>query len=102
MRGTALLLGGLAAVAEAAAAAGAPPDTENMNGEYLVAGKGGAHAPFNTNYSSYPLASTLAKANEYITVTSAPIRSHYGQVFWTMMDAIPLGEEFVKRFDGKV
>ena len=32
---------------------------------------------------------------------SPPIRSRYGQTFWTMMDAVPLPKEIVERFDGK-
>jgi hypothetical protein len=72
-----------------------------MNGEYLVAGAGGKHAPFNTNYADYPLASAAASSNEFFEVRSSPIRSNYGQVYWTMMPPIALEPDFVKRFDGK-
>ena len=69
----------------------------NMNGEYLISGDNG----FNTNYSAFPLATTLSENNSYIDVVSAPLTTHYGQVYWTMMEPIPLDPEFVKRFDGK-
>ena len=50
----------LASLALGASASGG--GTENMNGEYLVAGAGGKHAPFNTNYADYPLASAAASS----------------------------------------
>ena len=68
-----------------------------MNGEYLVAGAGGKHAPFNTNYADYPLASAAASSNEFFEVRSAPIRSNYGQVYWTLMEPVPLDPKLVQR-----
>merc|ERR1719334_3053548 len=38
---------------------------------------------------------------EYFDVYSPPISSRYGEVFWTMMDPVPLDEDIVKRFAGK-
>ena len=39
---------------------------------------------------------------EYFDVYSPEIRTRYSQVFWTMMDAVPLPPDLVARFDGKV
>jgi hypothetical protein len=65
---------------------------ENMNGAYTVANGRG----FATNYAGYGNGSV-----EFFDVYSPPIRSRYSQVIWTMLDAVPLPEELVKRFDGK-
>ena len=49
----------------------------------------------------FNIGQATATANEYFQVASGTIKSHYGQVFWTMMDPIPLDPAFVQRFDGK-
>ena len=35
-------------------------------------------------------------------VWSPEIRSRYSQVYWTMMSPVPLPDDIIKRFDGKV
>eukprot|EP00494_Astrolonche_serrata_P025048 UN25309 len=49
---------------------------------------------FNPDYTTYPSA-------EYFDVYSPPIQSRYGEVFWTMMEAVPLPDNIVKRFSNK-
>lgn len=39
--------------------------------------------------------------DEYFDVYSPPIRSQYAQVFWSMMEPVPLPEEIVRRFANK-
>lgn len=91
-----LLLSLLAASATAAAARAADA---NMNGQYIIS---------NPNTQSSNTYSTQLKdyggggAVESFTIYSPPVRSQYSQVFWTMMDAVPLPDDIVKRFDGKV
>jgi hypothetical protein len=89
-----LLLGALASAALSDA---------NMNGEYLLGnnagGKAGSSFARLSNMSHYDSSGTPV---EYFDVYSPPIRSRYGQTFWTMMDAVPLPREIVERFDGRV
>eukprot|EP01060_Flectonema_neradi_P036402 TRINITY_DN698_c1_g2_i1.p1 TRINITY_DN698_c1_g2~~TRINITY_DN698_c1_g2_i1.p1 ORF type:complete len:718 (+),score=175.93 TRINITY_DN698_c1_g2_i1:80-2155(+) len=75
----------LAATTAAASAA-------NMNGEYII---GNPNKLSKNKYST-------EYTDEYFTVYSPPIRTRYSQVFWTMMDPVPLPDEIVNRFDGKV
>lgn len=44
---------------------------------------------------------TTEFTDEYFDVYSPPIRSQYAQVFWSMMEPVPLPEEIVKRFTNK-
>jgi len=67
---------------------------ENMNGKYSISNSISSK-PFNTDYASY-------ENVEYFDVYSPPIKSKYGEVYWTMMPEVPLDESIVKRFNGKV
>jgi len=63
----------------------------NMNGEYLFAN------PDPTSSTKYSTEYT----DEYFDVYSPPIQSRYGEVFWTMMDPVPLPDDIIKRFENK-
>eukprot|EP01084_Bolivina_argentea_P258905 436665_1 len=69
-------------------------ENQNMNGEYLVASGATQNVNFNTDYAS--------KANEYFDIWAPEIATHYGDVFWTSQGTIPLPNNIVKRFAGKV
>merc|ERR1712025_223417 len=70
-------------------------DALNMNGEYLISNPNTVSGiEWSSDYGKY-------ENVEYMDVYSPPISSRYGDVFWTMMDPVPLDEEFVKRFDGR-
>ena len=69
--------------------------SQNMNGNYTVANGHG----FNTRLGDYKLED--GSSVEYFDVYSPPIRTRYGQVYWTMMEPVPLPDEIVKRFAGK-
>ena len=64
---------------------------ENMNGEYIISNpnptKGGKYS---TNHRD--------RASTYFEVYTPPIRTRYGEVFWTMMDAVPLPKDIVDKF----
>jgi len=65
-----------------------------MNGEYLIANPNRqAPTPYSTDYG--------AKNAEYVDLYTPPIRTVYGEVFWTMMDPIPLPKDLVARFANK-
>ena len=40
-------------------------------------------------------------SDEYFEVYSPPIKSQYAQVFWTLMEPVPLDPALVKRFANK-
>lgn len=83
-----LLLGSFAVSTVKSAAGG------NLNGLYTIANPNPA-APlqFSTDYST--------KGAEFFDVYSPPIRTRYGEVFWTMMDPVPLPDDVRERFAGK-
>ena len=85
-------------LAVAAAMVNAAATTPNMNGEYTIANPGLKAFARTSNMSHYAGGGSPV---EYFDVYSPPIRSRYGQTFWTMMDAVPLPKEIVERFDGK-
>jgi hypothetical protein len=66
-----------------------------MNGDYLIS-NANPKAPnlFNSDLS--------AGGSEHFDVYGPNITSMYSQVYWTMMGAVDLPEEIVKRFKGKV
>lgn len=69
----------------------------NMNGDYTIANPlPGSDTTFSTNSWDYP------GGVEYFDVYSPPITTHYSQVWWTMMQSVPIPEDIAKRFDGKV
>lgn len=69
---------------------------QNMNGLYTISNPNPA-APkqFSGDFTTY------IEGNEYFDVYSPEISTVYGQVYWTMMDAVPLPKEIIERFDGK-
>jgi len=69
-------------------------EPSNLNGLYAIANPNPkAPQPFSTDFST--------KNAEYFDIYSDPIRTVYGQVYWKMMDPIPLPPEIVSRFDNK-
>jgi len=68
---------------------------KNMNGDYIISNANPASdEPWSGDYAKY-------EEVEYFDVYSPPISSRYGEVFWTMMDPVPLDKEIVDRFNGK-
>ena len=66
----------------------------NMNGDYLIAN------PDKTAKNPYEV--ILDKGyNRMFEVTSPKISTLYSQVYWTMMDPVPLPKEIVEEFNGK-
>ena len=64
---------------------------ENMNGEYTISNPNptkGGH--YNTQHST--------RTKTYFDVYTPPIRTRYGEVFWTMMDPVPLPQEILDKF----
>eukprot|EP01049_Picozoa_sp_SAG25_P019798 SAG25_NODE_6431_length_560_cov_0.880694_1_plen_139_part_10 len=47
------------------------------------------------------IANNVSHRGEFIEVYSPNISTHYSEVFWTMMPAVPLPADFVARFKGK-
>ena len=67
----------------------------NMNGDYLISNPDPlAPNPWSGDYSKFD-------DIEFFEVYSPPISTKYSEVFWTMMDPVPLGPELVARFAGK-
>merc|ERR1711953_1139632 len=67
----------------------------NMNGDYLISNPDPiAPSSWSSSYSKF-------EDVEVFDVYSPPISTTYGQVFWTMMDPVPLDSGLVARFKGK-
>jgi len=67
----------------------------NMNGDYIISNPNpSTGAKWSGDYSKF-------EDVEYFDVYTPPISSKYGDVFWTMMDPIPLDKDIVERFNGK-
>merc|ERR1711970_1082912 len=67
----------------------------NMNGDYLISNPDpNAPSSWSSSYSKF-------EDVEFFDVYSPPISTTYGQVFWTMMDPVPLDPALVARFKGK-
>merc|ERR1719369_1390948 len=67
----------------------------NMNGEYLLSNANpSASGKWNSDYGKF-------KDVEFFDVYSPPISTKYSEVYWTMMDPVPLDEKLVERFAGK-
>ena len=67
----------------------------NMNGLYKISSTStnpASSQPFNTDYAS--------KGHEFFDVDSPIITSTYAQVYWTLMDKVPLPQHIVDRFAG--
>merc|ERR1712223_1850227 len=69
--------------------------TNNMNGDYLLSNA-------NTD-SPQKWDSSYAKFEnvEYFDAYSPVINSKYSEVYWTMMDPVPLDQEIIDKFKGK-
>ena len=65
-----------------------------MNGDYLIASGANQGVAFNNDYAS--------KGMEYFDVWAPEIATQYAQVFWTSQGTLPLPDDIIKRFDGKV
>merc|ERR1719357_2083992 len=74
------------------------PRTEsiiNMNGVYTISNPNtDSGVEWNSNYNLY-------KDVEYFEVSSPPISTKFSEVYWTMMDPVPLDKDLVSRFQGK-
>ena len=69
-------------------------ELKNMNGLYHISNpNAGSQMEFNTDYST--------KNAEYFDVYSPPIKTRYGQVWWTLMDPVTIPDEIVQRFTNK-
>merc|ERR1719348_1426889 len=66
----------------------------NMNGDYLLSNSH-PNGKWDSRYSKY-------EAVEYMDVYSPVISTKYGEVFWTMMDPVPLDKDIVDKFSGKI
>ena len=67
----------------------------NMNGDYLISNPDpSAPSGWSSSYSKF-------EDVEFFDVYTPPISTTYGQVFWTMMDPVPLDPDLVARFKGK-
>merc|ERR1719369_264581 len=70
-------------------------NTINMNGEYLLSNANpSASGKWNSDYGKF-------KDVEFFDVYSPPISTKYSEVYWTMMDPVPLDEKLGERFAGK-
>merc|ERR1719348_1759266 len=68
---------------------------KNMNGDYIISNANpSSEQPWSGDYSKY-------EDVEFFDVYSPPIFTRYGEVFWTMMDPVPLDKDLVARFEGK-
>jgi len=67
----------------------------NMNGLYTISNPNSATTnEFNSDYNSF-------SDVEYFEVYSPPISTKYSEVYWTMMDPVPIDKDLVARFQGK-
>merc|ERR1712130_949680 len=67
----------------------------NMNGLYTISNPNPAATnEFNSDYNSF-------SDVEYFEVYSPPISTKYSEVYWTMMDPVPMDKDLVSRFQGK-
>ena len=74
------------------------PKANNMNGDYPLSATPGADksgSKFPKRFSDYP------GDVEFFDVYSPPIRSTYGEVFWTLLDPVPLPQSIVAKYAGK-
>ena len=66
----------------------------NLNGEYTIAGNPPGFSTVSADYD---------KGNvEYFDIYSPLVKTRYSQVYWTMMESVPLPPALVQRFAGKV
>ena len=69
---------------------------ENMNGDYAISNANrGARAIYSTRYAD------RGNGINYFDVYSPPITTRYGEVYWTMMEDVPLPSDIVNKFANK-
>ena len=69
---------------------------ENMNGEYSISNPNrGAKIQYSTRYAD------RGDGIRYFDVYSPPITTRYGEVYWTMMEDVPLPNEIIQKFANK-
>eukprot|EP00501_MAST-03F_sp_TOSAG23-6_P000551 GSMAST32.ASY1.ANO1.572.1 assembled CDS len=66
-----------------------------MNGNYVISNEASG-GNFSSNYSD-----NYGGTAEYFDAYSPLISTRYGEVYWTMMDPVPLDKALVERFKGK-
>ena len=66
----------------------------NMNGEYLLSNSH-PNGKWDSNYAKFGEV-------EYMDVYSPLISSQYSEVYWTMMDPVPLDTAVKEKFKGKI
>ena len=67
---------------------------DNMNGQYLLSNSH-PNGKWDSSYNKFD-------DIEYIDVYSPEISTKYGEVYWTMMDPVPLDKDVVDKFSGKI
>ena len=67
----------------------------NMNGEYLLSNSH-PNGKWDSNYAKF------GDDLEYMDVYSPVISTKYSEVYWTMMDPVPLDKDVVEKFKGKI
>merc|ERR1719500_186410 len=88
-----LLLGGL--FLELAVGTPVTKTITNMNGLYTISNANPeSGVEWNSEYNTF-------KDVEYFEVYSPPISTKYSEVFWTMMEPVPLDAALVSRFQGQ-
>eukprot|EP00117_Sycon_ciliatum_P013017 scpid100832/ scgid13855/ len=74
----------------------APQDMSNMNGMYVISNPNKmSGVEWDSDYTKRPNVS-------YFDVYTPPIRTRYGEVYWTMMDPVALPDYIIERYKGKV
>ena len=63
---------------------------------------GGVYTISNSNPNSATAYDTKYTGKEFFEIYSPPIRTTYGQVYWRMMDEVPLPQNIIDRFENKV
>ena len=68
-------------------------NNDNMNGLYHIGNPNlSSKNPYNTEYSK------RSDDVEYFDVYSPPVQTRYGEVYWTLMDPVPLSAEIQQKF----
>ena len=70
-----------------------------INGETM---NDGVYTISNSNPNSATAYDTKYRGKEFFDIYSPPIRTTYGQVYWRMMDEVPLPQNIIDRFENKV
>ena len=82
----------------------------NMNGLYTISNPNTAATnEFNSDYNSFSDVEYFEVGSWYFPlmsprctqVYSPPISTKYSEVYWTMMDPVPMDKDLVARFQGK-